>query len=100
MKAAFSTGSQNQNPPQPKMVYAHHEPSNNPEANSTQAMIPHTLPASTHSSPDCPANNDPTAKAKGTVMQISPAIKAGGWKNIPKWVRSGFMPSPSQRDEW
>ena len=29
------------------------------------------------------------------LMPTSPAINAGGWKNIPKWVSSGLMPSPS-----
>ena len=35
------------------------------------------------------------ANAKGTVMPISPAINAGGWKNMPKWVSKGLIPSPS-----
>ena len=29
------------------------------------------------------------------LMPTSPAISAGGWKNIPKWVSSGLIPSPS-----
>ena len=29
-------------------------------------------------------------------MPINPAINAGGWKNMPKWVSSGLIPSPSR----
>ena len=28
-------------------------------------------------------------------MPIRPLINAGGWKNMPKWVSSGLIPSPS-----
>ena len=35
------------------------------------------------------------AKAKGMLTQINPAINMGGCMNIPKWVSSGLMPSPS-----
>ena len=31
----------------------------------------------------------------GMLMPTSPAISAGGWKNMPKWVSSGLMPCPS-----
>ena len=58
-------------------------------------MMPQTRPGSTHSSPVFRASSDPTANDIGMVMPTSPAIRAGGWKNIPKWVSSGLMPSPS-----
>ena len=57
--------------------------------------MPHIRPASTHSSPVFPASKDPMAKAKGMLAQINPAINMGGCMNIPKWVSSGFIPSPS-----
>ena len=31
----------------------------------------------------------------GMLIPTRPAIRAGGWKNIPKWVSSGLMPCPS-----
>ena len=58
-------------------------------------MMPQTRPGSTHSSPVLRASREPRAKEKGMVMPTRPAIRAGGWKNIPKWVSKGLMPSPS-----
>ena len=95
IKAAFSTGSQNQNPPHPRMVYAHQDPSSSPAASSAQMPTPHARPASIHSSPPRPPISPPSANAIGMLIPASPAISAGGCKNIPKCVSSGLMPCPS-----
>ena len=42
-----------------------------------------------------PARRAPRAKEKGRVTPISPAIITGGWMNIPGWMSSGLIPSPS-----
>jgi len=39
--------------------------------------------------------SDPIENAKGMAVATSPAINAGGWKNMPKWVSSGLIPWPS-----
>ena len=44
MSAEFSTGSQAQYPPHPRIVYAHHEPSISPAVRINHEIIPHNRP--------------------------------------------------------
>ena len=96
ISAEFSTGSQAQYPPHPRIVYAHHEPRSSPSVRISHETMPHIRPRSTHSSrPPRPASIAPTAMLKGIATATSPVIWTGGWMNMPKWTSSGLIPAPS-----
>ncbi len=44
--------------------------------------------------------SDPIEKANGMAVATRPAINAGGWMNMPRWVSSGLIPWPSGGITW
>ena len=70
-------------------------PSSRPTPSSAHEIMPHVLPASTHSSAVRPARSEPIAIENGTAKEIRPVISMGGCTNMPGCVKSGLMPRPS-----
>ena len=66
MKEAFSTGSQNHQPPQPNSSYAHHEPRAMPAVKKDQATVVQGRDHRAQAASNCPDNKAAMAKAKAT----------------------------------
>ena len=77
--AAFSTGSQPQNPPHPSSSYAHSIPSVSPNDSTSQPTIVQRRTARSHESSRCPVISAAMPKAYGIVIDTNPMYSDGGW---------------------
>ncbi len=71
-KAAFSTGSQPQNPPHPSTWYDHHAPSTMPTDRKVNASSVQRRHSICQRSPTRPVASMPMANANGTVKRTNP----------------------------
>src|SRR5690242_18788424 len=95
IKAAFSTGSQAQYPPQPRTTYDHFAPNHRPMLRQYHAQTIQRRASSTPPSAARPETRAATTRANGTVSPTYPRYNVGGWIAIHGFKRRGFMPAPS-----
>src|SRR5688500_11781277 len=93
--AAFSTGSQPQNPPHPSSSYAQIMPSVRPNERKIHANIVQRRTARSHASSRCPVMSAAMANANGIVIPTKPMYSDGGWMTLEKFYSSGFSPLPA-----
>ena len=67
MNEAFSTGSQNHQPPQPSSLYAHQLPSMIPHVRNAQATVVHGRVQRVHARSSRPSRRAATPKLNGTA---------------------------------
>ena len=95
IKEAFSTGSQNHQPPHPSSLYAHQEPSAIPIVKNTHAIKVHGLTHLTQIVSTLPTNKAAIEKENVTDNPTYPKYKNGGCIAKPKSCNIGLKPSPS-----
>ena len=78
IKEAFSTGSQNHQPPHPNSLYAHHEPKAIPTVKNTHAIKVQGLTHLTQIVSTFPNSNAATEKENVTDKPTYPKYKKGG----------------------
>src|SRR3546814_17779293 len=94
MNEAFSTGSQNHQPPQPSSLYAHQEPSVMPIVRNSQAVVVHGRVQRAHAASSRPEISAAIANANATENPTYHMYSIGGWTTNPGSWSSGLSSRP------
>jgi hypothetical protein len=95
IRAAFSTGSHAQNPPQPNSTYAQRAPASMPTARRHHDAFIHGRMNASHVASSSPVIARWIVDANGTTRHASPRYSIGGWYSTAGCCRIPTSPAPS-----